>query len=139
MEAAAPSATHAIAPIISRNTADRIGTREYHKRLMLATLLSMFLAAGADPQAAPRGVAVAGVVQDQTGAVLPAAQVELVGSGVAEPAQTVATDRSGRFGFERVPPGTYDVRTAFPGFKGGIARVRVGTRPPGQITVVMEI
>lgn len=58
---------------------------------MLATLVWLIVTAAAGPQAAaPRGVAVSGVVQDQTGAVLPGAKVALVVSGVTAASQTLA-------------------------------------------------
>ena len=106
---------------------------------MLATMMWMFLAAGDALQPAARGVIVSGVVQDQTGAVLPAAQVALTPSGAQAPAQTVASDAAGRFQFERVPQGTYDIRTEFAGFKVTTVRVRVGARAPGPVTVVMAL
>jgi len=106
---------------------------------MLATMMWMFLAAGAALQPAARAVAVAGVVQDQTGAVLPGAQIALTAAGAAVPVETVASDPAGRFQFDRVPPGTYDIRTEFSGFKAATIRVRVGTRAPGPVTVVMAL
>jgi outer membrane receptor protein involved in Fe transport len=106
---------------------------------MLAIMMWMCLAADAALQPAARGVAVAGVVQDQTGAVLPAARVALRPAGAPAPAQTIASDAAGRFVFDRVPPGSYDIRTEFAGFKTAMVRVRVGTRAPGPVTVVMEL
>ncbi|HMD34280.1 MAG TPA: carboxypeptidase-like regulatory domain-containing protein, partial [Vicinamibacterales bacterium] len=101
-------------------------------------------------QSASRGVAVSGVVQDQSGAVIPGARVVLA---IAEdsrlklrapeeprtPEQATVTDASGAFRFERVAPGNYDVRTEFPGFTLNVARVRVGARAPGAVPVVMQI
>ena len=72
---------------------------------LLVCLLALGLA-----QSAPRGVTVAGVVQDQTGAVLPGAVVTLSGSGTATGTQEATTDQSGQFRFERIVPGEYDVR-----------------------------
>jgi len=86
-----------------------------------------------------RGVAVSGVVQDQTGAVLPGAQVALAIAGDSKAVQSVVSDASGSFRFERVPPGNYDIRTEFPGFALNVAHVRVATRAPGAVTVVMQI
>jgi outer membrane receptor protein involved in Fe transport len=90
-------------------------------------------------QATPRGVAVTGVVQDQTGAILPGARITLLAAGSTMPSQSVVSDDAGAFRFERVPPGAYDLRTEFPGFNANLARVRVTTRAPGQTTVVMTI
>lgn len=52
----------------------------------------------------PSTVAVAGIVQDQTGAVLPSATVELVNA-------------AGAFGCARVAPGQYELRAGYDGFK----------------------
>ena len=57
-------------------------------------------------QSSPRGVAVTGVVQDQTGAVIPGAQVLLTIGGSDKAEQSAVTDAGGTFRFERVAPGT---------------------------------
>ena len=105
---------------------------------MLATVFSLIAALALAPQSSPRGVAVSGVVQDQTGAVLPGAQVALV-SAAHGAAQRVVSDGSGVFRFDRVAPGTYDIRTEFPGFKTNVRRVRVAARAPAPATIVMAI
>src|SRR6185295_11528320 len=46
---------------------------------------------------------------------------------------------AGAFRFERVAAGTYDVRVEFPGFAPRTTRVRIGTRAPGTMTVMMQI
>ncbi|HMF92801.1 MAG TPA: carboxypeptidase regulatory-like domain-containing protein [Vicinamibacterales bacterium] len=103
---------------------------------MLLTLLTAVLLA----QAAPRdGVAVAGVVQDQTGAVLPGASVTLSIAGPAAPVQTSTTDQSGAFRFDHVAVGEYDIRTEFLGFVPKSTHVRVGSRAPGPVTIVLAI
>ena len=105
---------------------------------MLATVFSLLAVLSLAPQASARGVAVVGVVQDQTGAVLPGAQVALIPAGGGAE-QRVASDASGAFRFDRVAPGAYDMRTEFPGFKTNVSRVRVGTRAPAATTIVMQI
>jgi hypothetical protein len=101
---------------------------------MLAFVLALMLA-----QAAPRGVPVAGVVKDQTGAVLPGAKVAIVAAGSTASPQTAPTDQAGVFRFERVAPGDYEIRTEFPGFATNTTRVRVGSRAPSALTIVMAI
>jgi len=54
---------------------------------MLASAMWMFLAAVTALQAQPRGVAVAGVVKDQTGGVLPGAEIAIAAAGGAAPLQ----------------------------------------------------
>jgi protocatechuate 3,4-dioxygenase beta subunit len=107
---------------------------------MTATLICLIVAMSATPQTqAARGVAVTGVVQDQTGAILPGAQVTLLTTGTATSAQTVVSDAAGAFRFDRVLPGAYDIRTEFPGFTTNLAHVRVTARAPGATTIVMTI
>lgn len=102
---------------------------------MLATLaIAYFLA-----QSTPRGVVVSGVVQDQTGAVLPGARVAISVSGSTIPSQTTTSDRGGAFRFERMAPGEYDIRTEFPGFALNQVRVRVTARAPAALSIVMTI
>ena len=102
---------------------------------MLATLtLAFFLA-----QSTPRGVAVAGVVQDQTGAVLPSAQISIFVIGSTTPTASANTDQGGAFRFDRIPPGEYEIRTEFPGFTTTTTRIRVGSRPPAPTTIVMKL
>jgi carboxypeptidase family protein len=102
--------------------------------MLAATILAFFFA-----QVAPRGVAIAGVVQDQTGAVLPGARITILAAGSTTPSQAIVSDASGAFRFERVAPGAYDLRTEFPGFKPALTRVRVGGRAPSPVTIVMQI
>src|SRR5437763_1482999 len=108
---------------------------------MIGALALLFTTLTIAPQAAarPAGVAVSGVVQDQTGAVLPGANVDLRLAGSTASAQSVASTPAGAFRFDGVAPGRYDVRVEFPGFKTMIVAVRVGTRAPGALTIVMPI
>src|SRR5581483_7025616 len=101
---------------------------------MFAVFFALFLA-----QSAARGVAVAGVVQDQTGAILPGAQITLVATGSTAPVQSTISDTAGAFRVDRVPPASYDIRAEFPGFKTKTVTVRVTTRAPSATTIVMEI
>jgi hypothetical protein len=84
------------------------------------------------------GTTVSGIVQDQTGAVLPAATVELLSaSGVVE--RTTISDQAGGFRFERVAPGQYELRAGYEGFKPAVARLRVGTRSPAAQKLVLDL
>jgi hypothetical protein len=102
--------------------------------MLAVAMLAVFFA-----QSPPRGVAIAGVVQDQTGAVLPGASMVLSHVGSTTIAQTTITDQNGAFRFDRVVAGEYDIRTEFPGFAINTTHVRVGARAPASLTVVMAI
>ncbi len=54
-----------------------------------------------------------GVMTDDSGAVIPAANVALTGKGVSKTAQTQA---DGTYTFPNLAPGQYTVKVAFPGF-----------------------
>ena len=99
--------------------------------LLLSALLS------SPPQGAEPGVTVAGVVQDQTGAVLPGATVDLVAGGRV--VQSIAADNVGAFRFDGIAPGTYELRARFEGFKDLSSRVRVGSRSPSPQKLVLDL
>jgi hypothetical protein len=104
--------------------------------ILAATLLLVSpRPAGSQPPPQP---AVVGVVQDQTGAVLPGATVDLV-TQTGAVAQTMAADGAGGFRFEHVAPGQYEIRARFEGLRASSTRVRVGTRPPAAQKLVLAM
>lgn len=107
------------------------GSRRSTLRWWLAggLLLALLLPASAAAQAAR----VTGAVTDATGAVLPGVTVTLR----AEPAgavQTTVTDANGRYAFDNVAPGPYEISYDLPGFVRQLDRVTV---PAGQ-TLTLE-
>jgi hypothetical protein len=60
--------------------------------------------------------AVAGVVRDTSGAVLPGVSVEATSPVLIEKARTVVTDGSGQYRIVDLEPGTYTVTFTLPGF-----------------------
>jgi hypothetical protein len=81
---------------------------------------------------------VTGVVQDQSGAIIRDAPVELAtASGLVE--QTTHTDASGGFRFDAVRAGTYELRVRVEGFKPEVLHVRVASRAPSSQKVVLQI
>src|SRR5262245_14629304 len=102
-------------------------------------LIFLVTLASAQSQPSARGITVSGSVQDQTAAILPGAQVVLLGSGGDATVQSGATDAAGAFHFDRVPPGDYEIRAEFPGFKSASMKVRVGTRAPSPVTIVLPL
>src|SRR5580704_13749907 len=81
---------------------------------------------------------VSGVVQDETGGVLPNAHADLVTSAGAVVA-SVVTDAQGRFHFDAVPAGRYQVRVTFEGFTAGTVSASVGARPVANLKVVLHL
>ena len=101
------------------------------------TILVLLFARLASAQAtAP--VTVSGIVQDQTGGVLPHARVELANSA-GMVVQSTATDEVGAFRFDAVAQGSYELRAAFQGFRPGLVRLRVGPRPPAAQKLVLAL
>jgi hypothetical protein len=107
-------------------------------KLVSFVCLCCALSTVAAAQTGPSSVAVSGVVQDQTGSVLPAATVELVSASGAV-VQTTIADGAGAFRFERVTPGAYELRAGYEGFKPATAKLRVGTRAPGSQRLVLGL
>jgi len=60
--------------------------------------------------------AIAGVVRDQTGAVMPGVGVTVTNASTQQSRQTV-TDEAGRYSAPLLPAGTYTVRFELPGFR----------------------
>jgi hypothetical protein len=81
---------------------------------------------------------VTGVVQDQTGAVLPGAHVELLNLAGVTLAST-STDGVGTFRFDNVSTGPYQIRAQFEGFAPLVARVRVAGRGAAGQKLVLGI
>jgi outer membrane receptor protein involved in Fe transport len=107
---------------------------------MTTGLIGLFLAAllSGGAQAVSPGVPVSGVVQDQTGAVLAGAGVDLLDATGAV-VRTTAADAVGEFRFDGVRAGSYQIRATFEGFKPAAARVRVTTRAPGPQKLVLDL
>jgi hypothetical protein len=70
---------------------------------------------GARAQSATTG-AIAGVVRDATGAVLPGVTVEAASPALIEKVRTVVTDNEGQYKIVDLRPGTYAVTFTLPGF-----------------------
>jgi hypothetical protein len=103
--------------------------------IVAVAFLATLLAAQTVP--VPTGVVVTGLVQDQTGAVLAGATVELVdASGTT---RQTAADSVGSFRFEGIRAGTYQLRARFEGFKPSAMRLRVGVRAPAPQRVVLDL
>ena len=62
-------------------------------------------------------MAIAGVVKDSSGAVMPGVNVEASSPALIEKTRTVVTDGAGQYRIVDLRPGTYEVSFTLPGFK----------------------
>src|SRR3954470_1949536 len=83
-------------------------------RLSLATLLACALCTPALAQTAT----VSGTVNDESGAAVPGATIELVGPGTAT---STVTGSHGEYSFGNVRPGTYQIQATLAGFAAATA------------------
>ncbi|MDX6386054.1 MAG: hypothetical protein QOK48_3627, partial [Blastocatellia bacterium] len=83
-------------------------------------------------------VAISGVIQDQAGAAIVGAGVEL-GDASTSGAQSTTTDQSGRFEFKRIAAGTYRLQVSAQGFESAMLDVTVGSQSPAPLQIVMAI
>src|SRR3981081_3793962 len=85
------------------------------ERLLMMLSGVLFLPGVGWAQTATTG-AIAGVVKDATGAVLPGVTVEAASPALIEKVRTVATDGAGQYKVVSLPPGLYTVTFALAGF-----------------------
>src|SRR3989454_10220603 len=86
---------------------------------------------------AQTNLVISGTVEDPSGARFLGAEVELLRDGTQM--RTTTTDASGAFRFDRLQPGSYEVRTHKEGFKSDTTKVTLGTRSPGRLRIVLSI
>ena len=77
--------------------------------------------------AAQSFVSLSGTIVDPSNGVLPGAKLLLVNEGT-QAKYEIQTDRSGRYEFVGLPPGTYTMEAVLPGFSRFSAQVTVGTQ-----------
>jgi hypothetical protein len=80
----------------------------------------------------------AGVVRDNTGAVLPGVTVEATSAVLIEKARTAVTDGSGQYRITELPPGTYAVTFTLSGFSV-VRREAVEVRGSGVTPINVEL
>jgi hypothetical protein len=112
------------------------GLRRNHGAILLRTLAALLCAASTEASAADARLT--GLVLDPTGAVIPGAEVILLGpDGLAIGGTT--TDARGAFSFEGLLPGRYEARAHHAGFKDGHARAVVSPSPKGPLEIRLEV
>lgn len=103
---------------------------------VLATLIVVVFLVGRAQSPAARN-SISGLVQDQAGAAIAGALVEVISGSVTQ--QSTTTDQSGSFLFNRLPLGKYQVRVTSQGFEVASVDVNVGLQPQAPLQVVMAI
>jgi Ca-activated chloride channel homolog len=81
---------------------------------------------------------IAGTVVDPSGAGIPGAEVE-VRQAVTGRSETTVTNERGRFEFNELSAGRYDIVTRLPGFKTDERRVALGSRQDLDVTATLQV
>jgi Ca-activated chloride channel family protein len=104
----------------------------------MRSLVICLVAVAAIGMTAGAALSVRGTIEDSSGGVLPGVTVQLkAGSQVVA---TVVTNSEGRFTFENVAPGDYDLVAELAGFKTTVERVRVLEGPDlAPLSVRMDV
>src|SRR6266700_2546903 len=87
-----------------------------HDLIVTVCLALVLMAVPAFPQSATTGN-IAGRAQDSSGALIPGVDVSVTSPAMIGGARSAVTDESGTYRFTLLPPGTYRVSFALPGFK----------------------
>jgi hypothetical protein len=81
---------------------------------------------------------ISGTVLDPSGAAIAGAQVVLL-SGDGKEVSRVTSDKDGGFQFEKLATGTFKIEVQAPGFRNTVAEVKLGSRQPSPLRVVLPI
>jgi hypothetical protein len=100
-------------------------------RNRISLLLPLLVCFAAAPAVAQTGSAIAGVVRDASGGVLPGVNVEATSPALIEGSRTAVTDGSGSYRIENLRPGEYVVTFTLTGFR---SVKREGIRLPVSFT-----
>jgi hypothetical protein len=107
--------------------------------LFLNLLLMCGLAARGFAQGGPRG-AIAGTVQDPSGAAVPGAQVEIINQATGQTERTVTTGSDGSFNVTLLPIGTYRVVVTASGFaKAEAPDIKVNVTETTSVALSLKV
>jgi hypothetical protein len=81
---------------------------------------------------------ISGTVLDPSGAAIAGAQVVLL-SGDGKEVSRVTSDKDGGFQFEKLATGNFKIEVQAPGFRNTVAEVKLGSRQPSPLRVVLPI
>ena len=106
-------------------------------RLAVIAALALIVCFVAEGQTPSRFV-ISGMVQDQSGAAIVGARVELDDASTTGK-QSTTTDQTGRFEFKRIASGTYRLQVSSTGFESSKLDVTVGSQSPAPLQLVLAI
>jgi carboxypeptidase family protein len=101
----------------------------------LAKVLTLLACAILIPAIASAQGAIAGIVKDASGAVLPGVTIEAAGPALIEKVRSVITDGTGQYQIVNLPPGGYTVTFALAGFN---TLKREGVELTGNFTATVN-
>ena len=104
------------------------------RRILFLFLVALLGAINLAAQTSTGGVR--GVLMDDSGAVIPAANVTVTGAGVTK---TPQTQGDGTFSAVGLAPGQYTVSVTYPGFAPFSKAVNVGASAPVQMTIRLAV
>src|SRR5437773_6542568 len=105
-------------------------------RQSLTLLLIICCASNGAGQSSSSPYPLTGFVQDPSSAGVHGAKLTLKLSD-RENQQTTITDGAGAFRFERAKAGAYELRVEKEGFKMNISRIKIGSRAPAAVRIVL--
>jgi len=109
------------------------------KRILFGVLVSLFSCALAFGQGGATG-ALAGVVEDSSGAVVAGAEVRIIEQVSGTNVRTLATDEHGGFNAQLLPVGTYSIEVRKSGFsEGNASGIVVRVTETTQIKVTLQV
>jgi hypothetical protein len=103
-----------------------------------APSILVFMCALIVPAVSSAQTSIAGVVRDESGAVLPGVTVEAISPALIEGMRTAATDEQGRYRIEALRPGPYKLTFSLSGF-GTLTRTGVDVPSDTVVTVNAEM
>jgi Carboxypeptidase regulatory-like domain len=103
--------------------------------LRTGTSILVFLCLSLSPAPAWAQASLAGVVRDESGAVLPGVSVEAASPALIEGARNVVTDEQGRYRIEALRPGQYTLTFTLSGFA---KLTRTGVEVPSDLVVTIN-
>jgi len=105
--------------------------------LMLTATFAMGQPASARVQQTSYG-RIVGTVKDESNANVAGAEVSLIHSQHAV-LRAILTDDSGKFALDQIPPGSYELKVARPGFSGYRVAIQLAPGTIKELNVVLEV